>query len=222
MPDWKEIIERRLGTLSAEPREQSEIVRELADHLEEIYEEKRKEGLGGLEARATALAELTEGRNLGKRIRRAKEESMNERIRQFWLPGLASLLAASVFLAVFARVTYMPHMLVVRSGAALLLYPAWLATQPIFGAIGAYFSRRAGGKRLTRIFAALSPSLALAALICVSIIVQIAMAGLGKPTDIGSMGAAGFARALFFAIVIPSAALLLGALPFLRTSGKIA
>lgn len=222
MHDWGEIVEERLGKLGSTPQEQEGIVAELAGHLEELYAELRSEGLDDSQAVARAMAEVADGRRLARKIRTAKESYMNDRTRHFWLPGLASLLAASLFLAVFARVSYLPHMLVVRSGLALMMYPAWLIVQPVFGGIGAYFSRRAGGNRLTRILAALSPSIALLALVLIGVVVQIVMASVGKPSDIGSMGSLAFARAMLFAIVMPSLALLIGALPFLRDGAKAA
>jgi hypothetical protein len=216
MRDWRKFLAQRLGKLGSSSGEQDEILNELASHMDELYEELKADGMDDSDATARVLAELAEGRGLGRRIRIAKEGAMNDRTRQFWVPGLASLFAASVFLTVFAKVSYLPHMLVVRSGVALMMYPAWLVAQPIFGAIGAYFSRRAGGNRTARIFAALSPSIALFALICIGVIVQLVMAGLGKPSDIGSMGSLAFVRAIFFALIVPSIALFLGALPFLR------
>jgi len=216
MPDWRRIVEERLGKTGAGQEAEGEIVSELAGHMEDLYIELRRRGIEDSEAAKLVLNELADGARLGRRLRSAKEGGMNDRTRQFWLPGMASLIAASAFLVVFARVSYLPHMLVIRSGVALMMYPAWLVVQPLFGGIGAYFSRRAGGHRGTRILAALSPSIALLSLVCTGVIVQLVMAGLGKPTDIGSMGIAAFGRAIFFALVIPSMALLAGALPFLR------
>jgi hypothetical protein len=216
MNDWPRLVERRLGALSSNPAAHREAISELACHLEDFYDELRNNGLKEPDAVERALKELNEGHHLGRRIRSAREGDMNERTRQFWLPGLASICAASFFLLIFARVSYMPRMLVVRSGAALMMYPAWLTVQPLLGAIGAYFSRRAGGNRITRVFAALSPSIALMVLVCIGVIVQAVMAFTGKPSDIGSMGTIMFARAIFFAVAVPSAALLLGALPFLK------
>ncbi len=220
MPDWRAIVQQKLGKLGSDSAIREEIVSELAGYLEDAYEDHRAQGRSETEAIGRALGELIKGRRLGRKIGSAKEGDMNDRTRKFWLPGLTSLSAASVFLMVFARVSYMPHMLVVRSGVALMMYPAWLVAQPLFGGIGAYFSRRAGGSRLTRIFAALSPSIALLVLIFIGAIVQLLMASMGRPSDVGSMGTAAFARAIFFAIVVPSLALLLGALPFWRNSAK--
>lgn len=216
MPDWRRIVEERLGNPGASEAAEGDILSELAGHMEDLFDTLKKQGLEDSEAAEFVLKELADGKQLGKRLRRAKEGEMNDRTRQFWLPGMASLVAASLFLMVFARVSYLPHMLVVRSGVALMMYPAWLVAQPLFGGIGAYFSRRAGGHRGTRILAALSPSIALLSLVCIGVIVQLVMAALGKPSDIGSMGTVAFARAIFFALVVPSMALLAGALPFLR------
>lgn len=220
MHDWRKIVEESFGRNRANDAADAEIVTEVAGYAEDLYDHFRNQGTEDAEAARLVLKELTDGEKLRRRLRSAKEGDMNDRTKQFWLPGMASLIAASVFLMVFARVSYLPHMLVVRSGMALMMYPAWLVAQPLFGGVGAYFSRRAGGPRRTRILAALSPSIALLSLACIGGIVQIVMAAFGKRTDIGSMGTAMFARSMYFALVIPSVALLAGALPFLRDKPK--
>lgn len=222
MHDWRRIVEARLGRVGAGDSADEEIVSELASHLEELYEQSRADGMNHSEALSHCLQELSESNHLRRRIRYAKEGEMNNRTKQFWLPGLAGLFAASVFLMAVTSVSYQPHMLVLRSSFALMIYPLWLAGQPIFGGIGAFFSKKAGGSRTTRTFAALTPTLSLLGLICFFVITRIVKVSLSGAGDMGSMNSVALLRALLFAVVIPGFASLLGALPFLKEGPEAA
>lgn len=58
MPDWKEEVRRRLARLNLEPAREAEIVEELAQHLDDVYERSLKAGLSEAEAKRAALKEL--------------------------------------------------------------------------------------------------------------------------------------------------------------------
>jgi putative ABC transport system permease protein len=58
MPDWKEEVRRRLARLNLEPVREAEIVEELAQHLDDVYERSLKAGLSEAEAKRAALKEL--------------------------------------------------------------------------------------------------------------------------------------------------------------------
>ena len=58
MPDWRHAIERRLAPLQLVPTREAEIVEELAQHLDDRYEEMRADGVPDDAARRPALAEL--------------------------------------------------------------------------------------------------------------------------------------------------------------------
>lgn len=138
---------------------------------------------------------------------------MNERTRKFWLPALASMAAACAMVAVTAQLSYKPHVVVLRSHTTMLVYPAWVMGQPLLGALGAYFSRRAGGNRLTRVAAGLFPSIVMFTVICIVMLAQgLSVSG----GEFGRVDWEMFARAMMGVIVIPSAAMLIGAVPFLR------
>jgi hypothetical protein len=213
MRDWRNLVQERLGSMGAAEPQQSEIVAELASYLEDLYEDQRAQGVREPEAIELALKELADGRRLGRRIRKAKEDVMNERTRKFWLPALASVAAACALVAVTAQLSYKPHIILLRSHAAVLVYPAWLLGQPLISALGAYFSRRAGGSRLARLTAGLFPSILMLTAICVVVFVQVLAMGRG---GFGSVDVAMLARALVEGILIPGAAMLIGAAPFLR------
>ncbi len=64
MPDWTEEIGRRLAPLALRPEREAEIVRELAQHLEDSFTDALARGALPVEARAQALAELEESEAL--------------------------------------------------------------------------------------------------------------------------------------------------------------
>jgi putative ABC transport system permease protein len=61
MHEWREEIERRMAGSGLPASEEAEVVEELAQHLEDRYEELMARGAGEPEARAAALAELESG-----------------------------------------------------------------------------------------------------------------------------------------------------------------
>ena len=138
---------------------------------------------------------------------------MNNRTKRFWLPALISVIGACVFLTILTLISLEPHMLVLRSRLPLMIYPVWVVAQPLFGAMGAYSSRRGGGDRLTRLAAGLFPSIVLLALTCG---VTLAHTIVHAPGDLGSFDLVSFARTELFFVVVPGAATLLGAMPFLK------
>ena len=72
MPEWKKEIQRRLASLKLEPTREAEIVEELAQHLEDRYEELKAGGAMPQAAYHTALAELSERDLLTQELRRVE------------------------------------------------------------------------------------------------------------------------------------------------------
>lgn len=140
---------------------------------------------------------------------------MNERTKRFWMPGFISLASASIFMIIMGRIGHAPSVILTRSTLAIMAYPAWLAGQPLFGALGAYFSRRGGGTLRERVAAALVPSLVVTAAIFVVLLIR---AFGSDPHDLGPANLSVFTKGILGAVVIPSVGLLVGALPFLRES----
>jgi hypothetical protein len=215
MPDWKLLVRQQMGETSLAPAQMEEIVSELASHFEEVFDEARARGASEMEAFNHALSEVSNWQEFAQQINRAKqeEEIMNDRTKRFWLPGFISAASASVFLMILAKVSYEPRVILWRSSLMIMVYPIWLVGQPLFGALGAFFSRRAGGTRWARVLAGLFPSLLLAAGMLVVILIQALTPG---KFDLGSMDWVMLARSIFAGVVVPSVGLLLGALPFLR------
>ena len=192
---------------------------ELANHLEDSYETHRAQGESEEKAVARVFEEFGDSTELARRIHGARrlEGRSNDRIRQLWLPGLASLTAANLMLMSVTCASVQPRLVAERStawfpGLALMAaYLPWLLTQPLFGALGAWLSHRAGGGRAMRLCAGLFPS-----------IVMLACWGLVIPASaIAERNAWVIQHPAFFALgafawVAPATAgLLLGSLPFL-------
>ena len=225
MRDWVALVRERLGGLGLTPTQEKEIVAELAAHLEDLYQQRLEQGLcepEAAEAVGRALDEVAGWRRLARKIRRAKheEENMNDRTKHFWLPGLVSVAAASLFGMILTQVSLETP----RSRLTLNFYLVWVAAQPLFGAMGAYFSRRGGGQRLARLAASLFPSIATLVTLAVVFVVALTHSLIyvrRPPAPINLVGFAKaiffFATAIFFAVVVPGVALLLGALPFLKS-----
>ena len=136
-------------------------------------------------------------------------EIMNHRTKVLWLPGLSSLAAAMIIFTISSRVGLQPRFLA-DGWANAVVYLGWLVPMPFCGAIGAYLSRRAGGQRLARLAAGLFPAIGMFSL--VGFLMLICQIVLAKPRIFN------FARGLFFGVILPGVALLLGTIPFLVVS----
>ena len=70
MPDWKDEIRRRLSGLKLEPVQEAEIVEELAQHLDDVYQRSIATGLSEHESKRIALGELADGDALPHQLKR--------------------------------------------------------------------------------------------------------------------------------------------------------
>lgn len=91
--------------------------------------------------------------------RRKDKAMMNNRTKTLWLPALASLTGSMAWRLILQRSFPQSQTLLNHAGLPLAYQLLWLAALPLFGALSAYLSRRAGGDRLTGLTAALSPSI---------------------------------------------------------------
>jgi macrolide transport system ATP-binding/permease protein len=78
MHDWKPEIRRRLASLKLAPTRESEIVEELAQHMNDRYAELRASGATDEEASGAALAELNDGDLLERELRRVEHQHCRE------------------------------------------------------------------------------------------------------------------------------------------------
>jgi hypothetical protein len=235
MPDWEREAQRRLENTKFPPAEREEVARELAGYLEEVSSEARDRGAKESAAAEPALAELHEDPRLGANLFRARQEgTMNDRTKQLWLPGFATLFASAVVGALLQFLSgYLSHVddqagafrqFLMGQDASLLIYFLWLYALVFIGAAGAYWSRRAGSGRILQAIAGIFPVILF---LTVFVGVEVAERGgtLMFPASslfrrgvyfFFSLGVNGGALAL---VIIPGAALLLGVLPFLSGWG---
>src|SRR5829696_2241584 len=73
MPDWKNEVRRRLSALKLEPAREGEIVEELAQHLEDVYQRSIAKGLTEHEATRMALRELADADSLPNELKRTQK-----------------------------------------------------------------------------------------------------------------------------------------------------
>ena len=215
MPDWNALVRERLGMSESSSVEDAAVVAELSSHLEDAYEELLEAGLCEPEAIKQALGQRANWHGLAKRIRRAKgkEEGLNHRTRTLWLPGLVGLTASMTWLLLLQRVGSQPRLPWLHSALPLVPYLVWLLTQPLFGAIGAYMSRRAGGERLTELTASLFPAIVMLGLWCLVVAMSILVEK--NPHVLPQWPLVLFGA--FNWAILPGVLLLLGRYLFLRT-----
>ena len=164
MPDWRSYVEQRLGLAAWTQPDRDDVVLELASHLEEHYDALRLAGTSQAEAMQRAKALAGDWEELRQEIQSAGEDSMNERVRRFWIPGLVTMTLANVALALLLR-AHVP-MVFLRAGAysSLCVYVPWLLLLPFVGATGSYLARRGAARRWQVCLAAVLPAVVLGGL----------------------------------------------------------
>ncbi|MFZ0213329.1 MAG: hypothetical protein WBE20_02630 [Candidatus Acidiferrales bacterium] len=228
MRDWRNEVEQVLAAGKFSAPEREEISRELAGHLDDLYHAARNRGLDESAAIKCAFAELHEDPRLGPKLRRARQENtMNDRTKRLWLPSMAMIFATIALLTIFS-VPGLSHpeygTLWLRSGAAHWreifwgIYGSrnigWLCILALFGAAGAYWSRRAGSGRAMQVAVGLSPLVLFVVMFAVMVHYSFALDGV--PPDNALIPALAVDGLKW--VLIPGVALLLGVLPFLRNN----
>lgn len=214
MPDWRGIVRHRLTPLSVGDKRHEDIVAELANHLEDLCEDLVRQGKSEVEALKFALSAVAEWDELRREIQLAAKEEviMHYRLKTLWLPGVCTSVLSSVLLQWFQRVSPAPPVIRLWQGTYLVIHWGWLLCLPLIGALGAYWSRRAGGKLLDRVLAASLYALALTCAMALGFCI-------GLVSDFGAslrLGVVGFVVDLLGWGIAPFLLLMLGALPFLR------
>lgn len=216
MRDWEGFVRQRLSGLVLDAGEKDEVQLELAAHLEESYESLRTKGLPEQAAMQQTLAQVADWQDLRRRIqiaRTMKENIMNDRVRQLWLPGLLTLFLSMGLLMLIQFLGPNPWIVARKSGWLLIapvavVYVPWLLLLPVIGAMGAYLSNRAGGSRRAIFSSIVFPVLPYLALIFIGVPVALIVdAHVAHNVMLGA-----FFVGLFAWVIFPGVALLVGGL----------
>jgi hypothetical protein len=153
MPDWQEVVRQRLTGLALEDADSAEVVEELAGHLEEQYESLLQKGVSEQASIDCVLQQMADCRDLKSKIEssRGKDQPMNSRVSQFWLPAFLTILLAMSGLMIIEALGFEPWVSAAWGGPqgtipVAVVYLPWLITLPFIGALGAYLSSRAGAR----------------------------------------------------------------------------
>jgi hypothetical protein len=153
MLDWDALVRERLAGISLEPEELREVIAELAAHLEETFEQLRRQGLPEEAAVERALSQVENWQTLRRKIQiaRSKENIMTNRVRQIWVPGFLTLSLSMVLLMVIQFIGPKP-LIVSADGWRMIapvavIYVPWLLSLLPIGAMGAYLAGRAGASQ---------------------------------------------------------------------------
>lgn len=165
MRDWKSLIDRRLSKLKLPENQRDEVVAELAAHLEDLSEDEKGQADREQEGPATAAYETTDWSRLASKLQRLKRNqfSLNGRSKAFWVPAFVTFAAMQMCWTILARTTLYERISSIGVHPALVS----LIALPFFGALGAYLSRRGGGRNLARITAGVFPAIAMFCLMAV-------------------------------------------------------
>ena len=228
----RKIVEYRLGKLPLSVERREEIIAEISAHLEDHYEDLLRQGNSEEESRQLACDALSqdEGGELFRQIQSAlPEDTMNHRVKTFWLPAMVATIAALGLLQLLPMGVAQPkliHTLIsgpipfrLWSGAYMFFNWRWLVFLPLIGALAAYWSRRTGGRLFQRALAASAPALGFGGFVTLFIFI-VSLPHIGRSPE--SLGIWVTALGMVFTIwvILPALALLLGALPFLRGQNR--
>lgn len=215
MPDWREMARRRLTPLALDSRREDEIITELAGHLEDLYADSVRQGKSEVEAVQLALHAAADWDELRREIQLAANEEiiMNYRVKTLWLPGACAIALSGIILRLLQIPSApLPRVVWPWHSTELVIYWWWLLCLPVIGAIGAYWSRHAGGRFLERALAVSLPALGM---ICLPLLMSPFLLVYDLIRH-HSFPIVPMAILLLGWGLLPEAALLVGALPFLR------
>ena len=138
MPDWEVLVGERLAEGSLAPGERREVIAELAGHLEETFEQLRRQGLSEQAAIEGALSQVRNWQSLRRKIQKArvKEDVMTDRVKQVWLPGFLTLFLSMMLLMLIQFIgpkplVLSPHGWRVMAPMAVIYVPWLVCLVPI-------------------------------------------------------------------------------------------
>jgi len=220
MRNWEEHIHGRVARSKRCAHLEPEVTEELAHHFEDVCEAGMEAGCSEEESARSALKEVKNWPRLAMQINEARggTKMLKQRIQTLWLPAMMNMTVAFTVLLGGLMVLNKPLRGPVMSSNPAPLYLVWLVVLPAMGATAAYWSRRAGGSVAVRATAALFPAITMLVTFFAILMHAVFVDHDTSSTNI-FMQVGGSAVG---AVMLPAAALLVGALPFLRKVPKTA
>lgn len=211
MPDWQELVRRRLSGLALDPAEKDEIRAELAAHLEDAYASMLRDGINNSEAAKRTLCLANDWQDLQRKISiaRSGKDTMTNRVTQLWLPGLATFVLSGGILALMQILRLKAWVLTKNGDLPIAVLDVWwLILLPLVGAVGAYLSWRAGGSQRAILLSIVFPVLPFLA----SILVVLPVSLIFDKFIAHNIAPMSLIFALFGWVFVPAAGLLAGGL----------
>lgn len=211
MPDWQELVRRRLSGLALDPAEKDEIRAELAAHLEDAYASMLRDGINNSEAAKRTLCLANDWQDLQRKISiaRSGKDTMTNRVTQLWLPGLATFVLSGGILALMQILRLKAWVLTKNGDLPIAVLDVWwLILLPLVGAVGAYLSWRAGGSQRAILLSIVFPVLPFLA----SILVVLPVSLIFDKFIAHNIAPMSLIFALFGWVLVPAAGLLAGGL----------
>jgi hypothetical protein len=215
MPNWEALVREKLGGGSLESEKLREVIAEFAGHLEETFEQLRRQGLSEEAAVERALSQVKNWQSLGRKIQKArmKEDVMTDRVKQVWLPGFLTLFLSLMLL--MAIQFFGPQPVIVSTSGwrmtapVAVIYVPWLLSLLLIGAIGVYLAGRAGASPRAMLLSILFPVLPYSVFFVIWIPVSLILDDhIGHNTMRSAL-----LLGLVAWVVLPGVALLAGGLP---------
>jgi len=214
MPDNQRLVKERLGELRLLPGREDEILRELAEHLEDHASALVARGVVSEEAACEALNSVSDWPELRREIVLAETEetTMNYRTKVLWLPAFCTFTLSMLLLALLQITGFRPRFYWLDRGLFIPFYVPWLLALPIIGAVAAFWLQRAGGRVSHRVFVSLAPPIIWLGIMLIMLLLALVI-DRHVPFSFKLEGLLTYTVAW---VLAPSLALFLGAVPFLR------
>jgi hypothetical protein len=212
MRDEQELIKARLGKLGLAPHREEEILRELGEHLADHAAALESKGAAKDAAIRQALDSVSNWDEFRKGILSAETANggMNYLTKVFWLPALGTF-ALNMGLLAYLQIARLRPAFFLWSGL-IPIYLPWLIALPMIGALGALWSKRAGGSILLQLLASQASALIWECIMLVMLPFSLVL-DRGVPVSLKMEGLLIYVVAW---VLLPSFALFLGGSPFLR------
>jgi hypothetical protein len=212
MADHQELIKERLGKLGLGTRREEEILRELGEHLQDHVAALEAGGMASEEAAREALDSVSNWPEFREAILAAETEmtTMNYRTKVLWLPALCTFTLSMGLLALLQISGLRPSFFL--WSRFIPIHIPWLIALPIIGAIGAFWSKRAGGSVLLQLLVSQAPALIWE---CIMLVMLPLALVIDRHVPF-SLKMEGLMTYIVAWVLLPSLALFLGAVPFLR------